>query len=80
MKVYISKLHGERDTFYEAERSNNIRIETEQGVFSIQENKDGSLSINESTHRHLTISPRATNAVQLGTIDPSDFSARLGGK
>lgn len=76
MKVSTRK-HMQPDHFFHAaEASNAIRIETAQGVFSIIENKDGSLGISESTHRHLTLQPVAANAVQLGTHDPTEFNQR----
>jgi hypothetical protein len=42
-------------------------------VFSIRENKDGTLDVNESTHLHLTVQPRASNAIQIGGVLPEAF-------
>lgn len=78
MKVFINRLGQEPLVFNDAARSNNVRIETEQGVFSIMENKDGSLNISESTHMHLTLQPRASNSLQIGTVLPEAFNVKGG--
>lgn len=79
MKVTINRLGQEPLVFEAATKSNGIRIETEQGVFSLTELKDGSLSIGESTHMHLSIQPVASNAVRVGTVLPEAFKIE-GGK
>jgi hypothetical protein len=78
MKVYINRLGQEPLVFHDAARSNNVRIETEQGVFSIMENKDGSLNISEASHMHLTLQPKASNSIQLGGVLPEAF--KIGGE
>jgi hypothetical protein len=74
MKVSVPKIGADAPVFEAAEHSNGIVIETSSGaVFSIRENKDGTLDVNESTHLHLTVQPRASNAIQIGGVLPEAF-------
>jgi hypothetical protein len=77
MRVFQRFISGDSNLLEQAQA---VRIETASGmILSITENKDGSLNISESTHFHLSITPRAANAIILGTVMPEAFSVRPSG-
>lgn len=76
MRVFQRFLSGDSNLLEEAR---GIRIETTSGmILSITENKDGSLNINEATHYHLSVVPRASNAIQIGPVMPEPFKSEPG--